>query len=162
MTDRTTPSVLPARKVHIAPRHIPIVDGHPDPDRALFVHALADAYAEGAAAGGHAVRRIELAALDFPLLRTRDAWENQSPPAAIAAAQTDLAWADHLVVLYSLWLGDVPALLKAFLEQSLPPGSRLRRTRDLARACWAARACGWSSPWGCLRFSTASILALTA
>lgn len=118
----TPPSEPPARKRSFAARQILILDGHPDPDRARFVHALADAYVEAAAAAGHAVRRVELAALDFPLLRTRDAWENQPPPTAIAAAQTDLAWADHLVILYPLWLGDVPALLKAFLEQSLRPG----------------------------------------
>src|SRR3546814_9849412 len=32
------------------------------------------------------------------------------------------SWADHLVILYPLWLGDVPALLKGFLEQILRPG----------------------------------------
>jgi putative NADPH-quinone reductase len=30
--------------------------------------------------------------------------------------------ADHLVLLYPLWLGGMPALLKGFLEQILTPG----------------------------------------
>ena len=44
----------------------------------------------------------------------------------MAAAQTDIAWADHLVIFYPLWLGDVPAVLKAFLEQTMRPGFALQ------------------------------------
>ncbi|OYW83707.1 MAG: hypothetical protein B7Z20_12200 [Sphingobium sp. 32-64-5] len=33
-----------------------------------------------------------------------------------------MRWADHLLILYPLWLGDMPALLKAFLEQVMRPG----------------------------------------
>ncbi|MEI9928827.1 MAG: NAD(P)H-dependent oxidoreductase [Sphingomonas sp.] len=102
-------------------RRIALIDGHPDADRARFVHALADRYAEGARGGGGEVRRIDLATLDFPLLRSRGQWEG-APPAMIAEAQKTIAWADHIVLLYPLWLGDVPALLKAFLEQTLRPG----------------------------------------
>jgi putative NADPH-quinone reductase len=29
---------------------------------------------------------------------------------------------DHLVILYPLWLGDMPAILKAFFEQTFRPG----------------------------------------
>lgn len=106
--------------------HIAIIDGHPDPDPARFVHALAGRYADGASAGGHEVKRIELATLDFPLLRTREAWEKQPPPPAIAEAQKILAWANHIVILYPLWLGDVPALLKGFLEQVARPGFAIK------------------------------------
>lgn len=31
-------------------------------------------------------------------------------------------WADRLVVIYPLWLGAMPALLKGFFEQALRPG----------------------------------------
>lgn len=107
-------------------RQITIIDGHPDPDRARFVHALADAYADGARSAGHEVRCIDLATLDFPLLRSRRAWADEPPPAAVAAAQEAVAWANHLVLLYPLWLGDVPALLKAFLEQVMRPGFAIK------------------------------------
>ena len=33
-----------------------------------------------------------------------------------------MTWADHVVILYPLWLGSMPALLKALLEQVLRPG----------------------------------------
>lgn len=102
-----------------------IIDGHPDPDRGRFVHALADAYAKGAASGGHKLRRIDLATLDFPLLRSREAWTGGTAPPAIVEAQQAIRWADHIVFLYPLWLGDMPALLKAFLEQVARPGFAL-------------------------------------
>ena len=105
---------------------IAIVDGHPDADRARFLHALADAYAEGAAEAGHEVRRIEVAVLDFQLLRSQQDWEKGAAPADIAAAQETIAWAEHIVILYPLWLGDVPALLKAFLEQLARPSFAFR------------------------------------
>ena len=31
-------------------------------------------------------------------------------------------WAQHLVLMFPLWLGDMPALMKAFLEQVARPG----------------------------------------
>jgi putative NADPH-quinone reductase len=103
-------------------RRILIVDAHPDPDLARFVHALADAYQSGAAEAGREVRRIDLARLPFGLLSSRAAWEGETPPAPIAAAQADIGWAEHILFFYPLWLGDMPALLKGFLEQVARPG----------------------------------------
>jgi putative NADPH-quinone reductase len=107
----------------MAARKILVIDGHPDASPKRFVRALAGAYAEGAKE--HDVRTIRLAELDFPLLRTAKEWTEGTPPADIAAAQVDILWAEHLVILYPLWLGDVPALLKAFLEQAMRPGFAL-------------------------------------
>lgn len=106
-------------------RRIVLLDAHPDPAPCHFVHALADAYADAARGGGHELRRINLGKLDFPLLRKPASWTEGQAPEAIAAAQDDLAWAEHLVIVYPLWLGDVPALLKGFLEQALRPGFAL-------------------------------------
>jgi putative NADPH-quinone reductase len=105
---------------------IAIIDGHPDPDPARFVHALADAYAAGAREGGHEVARIEVAKLDFPILRSQQEWMEGEPVPAIAEAQDTLRRADHILLLYPLWLGDVPALFKGFLEQVARPGFAFR------------------------------------
>lgn len=107
----------------MADRKILIIDGHPDPNPARFVHALAQAYADGAS--DHEVRHLKLAEINVPLLRTAAEWMTEDPNPALAAAQADIVWADHLVILYPLWLGDVPALLKAFLEQVMRPGFAL-------------------------------------
>lgn len=101
---------------------ITLIDGHPDGGSRRFVHALADAYAEGAYESGHEVRRIRIAELEFPLLRSVDDWLGAARCKVIKAAQGDIHWADHVVILYPLWLGDVPALLKGFLEQVARPG----------------------------------------
>lgn len=103
-------------------RRITIVQGHPDQRGRHYGHALADAYAQGAEEGGHEVRRIEVAKLDFPLLRTKQEFETGTPPASIRSAQEAISWADHLVIVYPLWLGAMPALLKAFFEQIFRPG----------------------------------------
>ncbi len=103
-------------------KRITLIQGHPDPAGEHLGHALAAAYAAGAREAGHEVRLIEVAGLDFPLLRTREDFEDGSPPEAINRAQEAIAWADHLVILYPLWLGTMPAVLKAFLEQVFRPG----------------------------------------
>ena len=103
-------------------KRIAIIQGHPDATARHFCHALADEYAKGAEDGGHDVMRIEVATLDFPLLRTKQDFEKGQPPEAIRRAQDVVAWADHLVIIYPLWLGSMPALLKGFLEQVLRPG----------------------------------------
>ena len=107
--------------------HILIIDGHPDSDRNHFIHAAADAYAEGAAAA-HDVQRIDVAELDFPLIRSEADWKEGAVPMAVAEAQEALRWAEHVVILYPLWLGDVPALLKGFLEQVARPEFAFRYT----------------------------------
>ena len=103
-------------------KHIVIIQGHPDAQIRHYGHALADEYAKGAQDGGHEVQRIEVAHLDFPLLRTKEDFEKGVPPDAIRQAQEMIKWANHLVVIYPLWLGSMPALLKAFLEQVFRPG----------------------------------------
>jgi putative NADPH-quinone reductase len=105
---------------------ITIIQGHPDASVDRFCHALASAYADGARDAHHEVRIIEVASLDFPLLRTRADFEHGTPPPAIAEAQRTIAWAEHVVIIFPLWLGDVPALLKGFLEQVLRPGFAFR------------------------------------
>ncbi len=103
-------------------RRITIIQGHPDPAGGHLCHALADAYESGAVAAGHQVRRVEVAQLDFPLLRRQREFDAGEPPEGITAAQQAIEWAEHLVIVYPLWLGTMPALLKAFFEQTLRPG----------------------------------------
>ncbi|PWV74853.1 NAD(P)H-dependent oxidoreductase [Halomonas sp. A11-A] len=103
-------------------QRILILQGHPDASEPHLCHALADHYRQGAEAQGHEVCVIELAALDVPLLRSQKAWKTDPLPDALADAQVSIAWCQHLVLCFPLWLGDMPALVKAFLEQVLRPG----------------------------------------
>lgn len=103
-------------------RCITLIQAHPDAAGGHLCHALAQAYADGAREVGHAVRIVDVAQLDFPLLRSQQDWLHGEVPATLKPAQEDIRWADHLVFFFPLWLGDMPALLKAFLEQIARPG----------------------------------------
>jgi putative NADPH-quinone reductase len=103
-------------------RSILILDGHPDPADERFVHALASAYREGAELGEHRVEMLRLADLTFPLLRSQADYEHDETVEAVRRCQHLLTWAEHVVILYPLWLGSMPAMLKALLEQTLRPG----------------------------------------
>jgi putative NADPH-quinone reductase len=99
-----------------------VLDGHPDPAGERFVHALAAAYREGAESARHEVQSIRLADVEFPLLRTQHDYERGDPVEAVRRCQAAMDWASHVVILYPLWLGAMPALLKGLLEQMLRPG----------------------------------------
>lgn len=103
------------------PRRIVLIEAHPDAGADHYGDALAGAYAAGAEQAGHEVSRLRLNAIEFPLLRSASEWRDGDPPPDIAGAQQAIREADHVVLLYPLWLGDMPALLKAFLEQLLRP-----------------------------------------
>jgi len=116
-------------------KRILVIQGHPDGSEPHLCHALAESYAEGAADGGHSLRQIKLADIDFPLLRSQKEWEKGLVPASLKPAQDDIAWAEHIVFFFPLWLGDMPAVLKGFLEQVARPGFAFKREEG-------------GSPWG--------------
>ena len=124
----------------MAAHKILIVQGHPDGARRHLGHALADAYAAGAEAAGHEVRRIDIAHLFFDAIATQEEFERGAPPPDIVVAQDGLRWADHVVLLFPLWLGTAPARVKAFLEQLLRPGFAFAYTpRGFARKLLTGR-----------------------
>lgn len=94
-----------------------VIDGHPDPDRARLCHTLADAYLEGAIQAGKETRLITIADTPVELLRTARDFALPASDERTKSAQADLIWADHVVLIFPLWLGGAPALLHAFLER---------------------------------------------
>ena len=102
-------------------KRILIILGHPDPRPERLCRALAEAYHAGASEEGHDVVVVDVARLDFPSLRSRFEWEGPIPD-TLRVPQEAIAWAEHLVIIFPLWLGTMPALLKAFFEQVLRPG----------------------------------------
>jgi putative NADPH-quinone reductase len=116
---RRAPAIIAVDFIRAAamPSQILLVQGHPDAAGGHLCHALAQAYGEGARAASHEVRTLDVAQLDFPLLRSQHEWQHGALPPALAPAQEAIRWADHLVFFFPLWLGGMPALLKGFLEQ---------------------------------------------
>lgn len=108
-------------------KRVAIIQGHPDPVARHFGHALAAAYAKGAQEAGHEVKSIEVGSIDVPFVRSKDEWEHGELSDALGQAQRTIGWADHIVIFYPLWLGSMPARLKAFFEQVFRPGFALRQ-----------------------------------
>jgi len=105
------------RRAYLNMKRIFLLNGHPDPSPERYCAALLDSYAAGARRSGHEVRRLDLGAMDFPLVKSAaDSDKGEVAPDALRV-QDALLWADHIVVVFPLWLDDQPALLRGLFEQ---------------------------------------------
>lgn len=97
-----------------------IILGHPD--KKSFNESLATHYEKGAKEKGGDVVRLNLYDLNFnPNLRY--GYRNTQPlEEDLIEAQRLLKWANHIVIIFPVWWGSVPALLKGFLDRTLLPG----------------------------------------
>jgi putative NADPH-quinone reductase len=102
-------------------KRILIILGHPDPRPERLCRGLAEAYHDSATDAGHEVKILDVTRLDFTSLRSRYEWEGPVPE-SLRESQEAITWAEHLVIVFPIWLGTMPALLKAFFEQVLRPG----------------------------------------
>lgn len=93
-----------------------------NPKRDSLCHALGEAYAQGARGKGHVVRQLKLGEMEFdPVLRDGyDQSQNLEPD--LLEAQRLIHWAEHLVFVYPVWWGGIPALLKGFFDRVFLPG----------------------------------------
>lgn len=97
-------------------RRVLVINGHPDPSGDRYCTALSAAYLRGANLAGHQIRRIDVGALKLPAIETQGQFL-EAPCEVARSAQEAIRWAEHVVVVYPLWLGAPPAALKAFMEQ---------------------------------------------
>ncbi len=111
-------------------KNIAIVQGHPDRDQKHYCHALANAYAEGATAKGHAIKFLDAASITVPFLQNQLEFNNQDLDPKIETIQTAIRWADHLLIVYPLWLGTMPAVLKHFFEQVFRPNFAFAKSEN--------------------------------
>lgn len=106
-------------------KKIALIIGHPDAES--FNFALAKAYATGAVKSGAEVRQIIISELNFdPNLKYgyRKRTELESD---LLKSQETLKWADHIVWVYPVWWGSVPAIMKGFLDRVLLPGFAFKK-----------------------------------
>ncbi|MDH4870328.1 NAD(P)H-dependent oxidoreductase [Pseudomonas sp. BN515] len=96
------------------------------PKGGSLCHALSDAFAQGARSEGHVVRLLKLGEMQFdPVLRQGyDQSQNLEPD--LLEAQRQIHWAEHLVFVYPVWWGGLPALLKGFFDRVFLPGFAFR------------------------------------
>lgn len=101
-------------------KKILVIQGNPRTDS--YCAALAEAYAAGARSAGASVQLLDLSALQFdPVLRAGYAG-NIRLEDDLKSAQEMILDAEHLVFVYPVWWGTMPALLKGFLDRVLLPG----------------------------------------
>ncbi|WP_095191397.1 NAD(P)H-dependent oxidoreductase [Pseudomonas sp. Irchel 3E19] len=101
-------------------KRILLILGHPSSES--LCGALAERYAQSALAAGHEVRQLRLGDLVFdPVLRA-GYHQIQTLEDDLSAAQSDILWAEHLTLVYPIWWGGIPALLKGFFDRVLLPG----------------------------------------
>jgi putative NADPH-quinone reductase len=77
---------------------------------------------EGAVAAGNEVRLIRVGDLSFDPVLHRGYAEVQELEPDLQAAQADITWAQHLVFVYPIWWGGMPAVLKGFIDRVFLPG----------------------------------------
>jgi putative NADPH-quinone reductase len=101
-------------------KRILLILGHPQRDS--FCGAIANSYMEGAKAAGNEVQLIVLGNLSFdPLLHDGYAKIQELEP-DLVAGQAAITWAQHIVFVYPIWWGAMPALLKGFIDRIFLPG----------------------------------------
>jgi NAD(P)H dehydrogenase (quinone) len=98
---------------------IAIVVGHPCPGS--YCEALGRAYLGGARAGEHDAKLFVLADMHFDAI-LREGYRRAQPlePDLAAAREAFLA-CDLLVLIFPLWCGDMPAIMKGFIERIMQP-----------------------------------------
>jgi putative NADPH-quinone reductase len=79
-----------------------VIVGHPDPRPQRLCRGLAQAYVAGAGEAGHDVRLVDVAALDFPWLRSADDFERRQAPGCLREATEAVVWAEHIVLVFPL------------------------------------------------------------
>jgi NAD(P)H dehydrogenase (quinone) len=99
-----------------------VILGHPRLES--YGNALSQAYARGAKEAGAEVKHLDLAQLEFSVnvVRSFDYDNNVDDiEPSLKEAQALVKWADHLVFVYPTFWGDMPALLKAFIDRAFLP-----------------------------------------
>lgn len=97
-----------------------VILGHPR--KTSYGGALANAYKRGVEDSGNKVKMLVLADMQFEKNVLVSSPEKQFLENDILYAKECILWADHLVFVYPTWWGNVPALLKAFLDRIIMPG----------------------------------------
>lgn len=131
-------------------RKILILNGHSG-DESLSKH-LAGIYKSGAESTGNEVKTINISELDFDPILHQGYKVIQDLEEDLKTFQKDLLWADHFVVVYPTWWGNMPAILKGFFDRVFIPRFAYQRLSKLkyigllkGRSARIITTCG--APW---------------
>jgi len=101
-------------------RKILVILGHPNKES--LNKLIADSYISGAKDSGAKVEKIYLYDLKFDPILHKGYKEKQELEPDLKKAQDLIKWADHIVWIFPIWWGSMPALLKGFIDRAILPG----------------------------------------
>lgn len=109
-------------------KKILIINGHPDNES--FNFALVEAYKKGAISSGSEVKEIVVRDLDFnPNLQFGYRKRTVLEPHLIEAQQK-IKWAEHIILVYPVWWGSIPAIMKGFFDRVFLPGFAFQKREN--------------------------------
>ncbi len=109
-------------------KKILVINGHPDKES--FNFALSEAYKKSAKQSGAEVKEINIRELDFnPNLQFGYRKCTELEP-DLLEAQDKLKWADHLVWVYPVWWGSLPAITKGFIDRVFLSGFAFQKREN--------------------------------
>ncbi len=111
-------------------KKILIINGHPDKES--FNFGISDAYKKGAEKSGAEVKEIIVRELNFnPNLEFGYRKRMELEPDLIDS-QEKIMWSEHIVIVYPVWWGSFPAIMKGFFDRTLlAPFSYKKRENSL-------------------------------
>lgn len=117
-------------------RKICLLNAHPDPSPERFCSALTDAYEEAALETGCRVSRFNLGELELPPLDRAE--DFLTPPAPMLEPMREaMRDADHVTMIFPLWLGGLPAKSRIVLEHLARAGFFV--DQEMEGAGWSAQ-----------------------
>ncbi|WP_272151444.1 NAD(P)H-dependent oxidoreductase [Tenacibaculum aiptasiae] len=109
-------------------KKVVIINGHPDKES--FNFSLSKAYKIGTEKSNTELKIINIRELDFnPNLQY--GYRKRTPlEPDLLNAQATLKWADHIVWVFPVWWGSVPAIMKGFLDRVLLPDFAFKKREN--------------------------------
>ncbi|MEA2984122.1 MAG: hypothetical protein QOD94_376, partial [Alphaproteobacteria bacterium] len=98
---------------------ITIVVGHSQQNS--YCEALGEAYKKGATSSGHSVEMFVLSRLIFDPILKKGYEEEQPFEPDLRTVYAAMKSSSHVVIIFPLWCGDMPAILKGFIERLIQP-----------------------------------------
>lgn len=101
-------------------KKITVILGHPDSNS--YCSLLAETYVQTAEEAGHKVKFFKLGEIAFDPILHHGYNKRQELESGLKDIQDAITWAKHLVFVYPIWWGSMPALLKGFFDRTFLPG----------------------------------------
>jgi putative NADPH-quinone reductase len=103
-------------------KNILVINGNPARERTTLDASLAEAYAKGAEKSGYKIKQVALATLTFDPVLHEGYNKDQPLEPDLHMLRDEMLQAEHWVLVFPIWLGLPPALVKGFLERTITRG----------------------------------------